>query len=113
MLHNSIRGLTFGRAGFWLLLTTLYGTVTSYALPRIFAGQTMIFAVRAQSSFSIPLMPQMSNLTQSIYLIGDFVCFFLIHGFAGTRSGHRVLEKPPWHVQLSTWSSQRWISPPT
>src|SRR4051794_40496906 len=46
ILGNATRGLAFGRAGFWLLLTVLYATVTSYALPRIFAGQTMIFAVR-------------------------------------------------------------------
>src|SRR5437016_2985710 len=93
ILQNSIRGLGLGRAGFWLLLTVIYGTVTAYALPRIFAGQTMIFAVRAQSSLSIPLAPAMSNLTQSIYFIGDLACFFLIYGFAGTRSGHRVLGK--------------------
>ena len=35
----------------------------------------------------------MSNLTQSIYFIGDLVCFFVIYGFASTQNGHRVLGK--------------------
>jgi hypothetical protein len=93
ILRNSIRGFEFGRAGFWLLLTVIYGTVTAYVMPRIFAGQTLIFAVRAQSSMSIPLAPAMSNLTQSVYLIGDLVCFFVVYGFACTPGGIRVLGK--------------------
>jgi hypothetical protein len=91
ILGNSVRGLELGRPGFWFLLTVLYATVTAYVLPRIFAGQTMIFAVRAQSSMSIPLGPAMSNLTQSIYFIGDLACFFIIYGFASTKDGYRVL----------------------
>jgi hypothetical protein len=93
ILQNSVRGLELGRPGFWFLLTVLYGTVTAYVLPRVFAGQTMIFAVRAQSSLSIPLGPAMSNLTQSIYFIGDLVCFFVIYGFASSQGGYRVLGK--------------------
>jgi hypothetical protein len=91
ILGNAIRGLSFGRPGYWFLLTVIYSTITAYAMPRIFAGQTMIFAVRAQSSFSIPLTPAMSNLTQSIYFLGDLVCFVVIYGFASTKNGHRVL----------------------
>ena len=91
ILGNSIRGLELGRPGFWFLLTVIYATVTAYVLPRIFAGQTMIFAVRAQSSMSIPLAPAMSNLTQSIYFIGDLVCFFILYGFASAKDGYRVL----------------------
>jgi O-Antigen ligase len=93
IMQNSIRGLEFGRPGFWFLLTVIYSTFAAYLMPRIFAGQTLIFAVRAQTSFSIPLSPAMSNLTQSIYFIGDLVCFVVIYGFASTQSGHRVLGK--------------------
>jgi hypothetical protein len=91
--ENAIRGLSFGRPGSWFLLTVIYSTITAYVMPRIFAGQTMIFAVRAQGSLSVPLTPAMSNLTQSIYFIGDLVCFVAIYGFASTRNGHRVLGK--------------------
>ncbi len=93
ILDNAMRGLSFGRPGFWLLLTVIYSTVAAYVMPRVFAGETMIFAVRAQSSFSIPLSPAMSNLTQSVYFIGDLVCFIVIFGYASTQSGHRVLGK--------------------
>jgi hypothetical protein len=93
ILRNAMRGIAFGRAGFWLLLTAIYSTFTAYLMPRIFAGQTMIFAVRAQTSFSIPLVPAMSNLTQSIYFLGDLVCFIVIYAFASTKSGHRVVGK--------------------
>ena len=91
--QNVIQGLSFGRPGYWFLLTVIYSTITAYVMPRIFAGQTMIFAVRAQGSLSVPLTPAMSNLTQSVYFIGDLVCFVAIYGFASTRSGHRVLGK--------------------
>jgi hypothetical protein len=91
--RNAIQGLSFGRPGYWFLLTVIYSTVVAYVMPRIFAGQTMIFAVRAQTSFSIPLSPAMSNLTQSIYFIGDLVCFVAIYAFASTQNGHRVLGK--------------------
>jgi hypothetical protein len=93
IFSNAMRGLGFGRAGFWLLLTVIYSTFTAYLMPRIFAGQTMIFAVRAQTSFSIPLIPATSNLTQSIYFLGDIVCFTVIYGFASTWRGHRVVGK--------------------
>src|ERR1700704_1184988 len=46
--QNVIQGLSFGRPGYWFLLTVIYSTITAYVMPRIFAGQTMIFAVRAQ-----------------------------------------------------------------
>ena len=93
ILENARRGLSFGRPGYWFLLTVIYSTFAAYLMPRIFAGQTLIFAVRSQTTFSTPLVPTMSNLTQSIYFIGDLVCFVAIYGFAGTRSGHRVLGK--------------------
>src|ERR1700692_2204177 len=91
--RNAIQGLAPGHPGFWLLLTVIYSTFAAYLMPRIFAGQTMIFAVRAQTSFSIPLIPATSNLTQAIYFLGDLVCFTVIYGFASTWRGHRVVGK--------------------
>jgi hypothetical protein len=38
------------------------------------AGQTLVYAVRAENPFRMPLEPAISNLTQSIYFIADFVC---------------------------------------
>ena len=91
---KSVEGLGFGYPGFWLLLTVIYSSFAAYLMPRIFAGQTFTFVVRAESSDTIlPLAPAMSNLTQSIYLIGDLICFVVIYGYAGTQRGYRVLGK--------------------
>jgi hypothetical protein len=86
---NIANGFTFGRPGFWLLLTTIYCTATAYIMPRLFAGQTVVVPVRAESAYTIPLGPAMTNLTQSIYFIGDFVCFAVIYGYASSLAARK------------------------
>jgi hypothetical protein len=94
ILSNSIKGLALGYPGFWLLLTVIYSSFAAYLMPRIFAGQTFTFAVRSETTYTIlPLAPAMSNLTQSIYFVGDLICFVVIYGYAGTKHGYRVLGK--------------------
>src|ERR1700722_6544343 len=91
---NSIKGLALGYPGFWLLLTVIYSSFAAYLMPRIFAGETFTFAVRSESIYTIlPLAPAMSNLTQSIYFVGDLICFVVIYGYASTQRGYRVLGK--------------------
>src|SRR6185437_371476 len=91
---RSIQGLAFGSPGFWLLLTVIYSALAAYLMPRIFAGQTFTFPVRSESTYTIlPLAPAMSNLTQSIYFVGDLICFVVIYGYAGTQRGYRILGK--------------------
>jgi hypothetical protein len=86
------KSVTPGSPGFWLLLTVIYSVISAYFMPRLFAGQTFIFAVRnIDAGYSSPLAPAMSNVTQSIYFIGDLVCFILLYAYAGTLSGRRVL----------------------
>lgn len=87
--------IAVGSPGFWLLLTVLYAAFTGYFMPVLFAGQTFIFPIRVVGSnaYTNPLYPSMANLTQSIYLIGDFVCFVLISGFARTEGGFRTLSR--------------------
>ncbi len=93
---NSAQGLAFGRAGFWLLLTLIYALMSAYVMPRLFQGQTSTFPLRTvtgsdNTAASFALAPAMSNLTQSIYFIGDFVCFIVLYGYAATHDGRRVL----------------------
>ena len=85
------REVSVGRPGFWLLLTVVYSIIGAFYLPRLLAGQTMTYAVRAQGAFVIPLAPAMSNLTQSIYFTADFVCFIVLSGYASTTDGRKVL----------------------
>jgi hypothetical protein len=83
-------GLSFGRPAFWLLAALIYSIISAYFMPRIFAGQTFIFPART-TGYSSPLVPATANLTQSIYLIGDFACFALLYAYAATRESRRVL----------------------
>jgi hypothetical protein len=74
----------------------VYSTITAYLLPRLFWGQTLAYAVRAQGPYSnyvAPLAPTASNLTQSIYFIGNFVCFFVLCGFGSSLSGQKSLAR--------------------
>jgi hypothetical protein len=79
------------RPGFWLALTVILSLVNAYFMPRLFAGQTFVFPLRAQFVGTIPLEPATSNITQSVYFIADATCFLVLAGFAGTRGGIRVL----------------------
>lgn len=91
-MAESIRA---GSPGFWLLLTVLYAAFTAYFMPVLFAGQTFIFPIRVVGSnaYTNPLAPSMANLTQSIYLIGDFLCFVLISGYARMAGGFHTLSR--------------------
>ena len=90
---GSLKAITFGSPGFWLLATTVYATISAYVMPRLFMGQTMAFVVRAQGtgSYAAPLAPTTSNLTQSVYLIGDCICFLVLVGFGSSKAGRRCL----------------------
>ena len=87
----AVDDVAIGRPGFWLMLTVIYSSIGAFYLPRLLAGQTLTFAVRAESPFTIPLAPAMSNLTQSIYFIADFVCFVVLSGYASMAGGKKVL----------------------
>ncbi len=89
--NNALQGVSFGRPGFWLLLTVIFSIISAFFMPRLFAGQTLTFPVRAESNQSVPLAPAMSNITQSIYFIGNFACFITLYGYASTLSGRKVL----------------------
>ena len=90
--QNSIRELAIDRPAFWLLLTTAYAVLSAYFMPRLFAGEVFIFPVReALTPSANPLAPAMSNVTQSIYLVADFVCFFVLSGYVQGRTGQQTL----------------------
>jgi hypothetical protein len=83
--------LVFPNAGFWLLLTAVYATLSAYFLPRIFAGATYVFAVArteiGPGIVSQPLTPVSGNITQSIYFIGDLACFLVFYVYASRPGG--------------------------
>ena len=89
MARQAMDRLAFPQPGFWLLLTTLYAIVSAYVMPRLFMGQTFTFGART-GAYLLPLEPTTANLTQTIYLIGDLVCFILLSAYASTLEGRRV-----------------------
>jgi hypothetical protein len=89
--HAAAQGLVIGRPGFWLFLTLIYGIISAFVMPRLFYGQTHVFLVRNIDPYSVPLAPTMSNLTQSIYLTADFICFIVLYGYASNPAGRKVL----------------------
>jgi hypothetical protein len=90
---RALQAVSPGSPGFWLLVTVAYSTITAYLMPRLFQGQTLAYAVRAQGgeNYLSPLGPTTSNLTQSIYFIGDCVCFLVLAGFGASEAGKKCL----------------------
>jgi len=72
-----------GRQGLWLLLTVIYSTITAYIWPRLFMGQTFVVPVRSEG-YTVALAPSTANFTQSVYFIGDFVCFIILSAYAAS-----------------------------
>lgn len=75
--------LTFPRAGFWLLIFALYSIVTAFFMPRMFAGDTVVFVLaRAPIAGAgvelAPLLPRPTNITQAVYMIGGVVAFAFV-----------------------------------
>lgn len=92
---RAINALKFPQAGFWLAALVIYGVVSAIFLPRLLAGWTNIVPLGdstfAYSGAPVPLGPVSSNFTQSVYLVGNLVCFALSAAVASTEDGLRKL----------------------
>jgi hypothetical protein len=77
--------------GFWFVLLVIYGVLTAYFMPRLFAGTTNIIPLGStdmpSTGGTLPLGPVSSNLTQSIYVIGGLLCFAMTSAAASTPRG--------------------------
>jgi len=94
IVQHSLAGLAFPKAGFWLLITVIYSLCTAIFLPRLFAGLTYVFPVRADGGYTlVPLAPSTANFTQSVYFTSDFLCFIALYGYAGLPQGWRLITK--------------------
>ena len=88
---KTLEAIELGRPGFWLMVTVILSLFTAYFMPRLFQGQTFVYAVRATIGGVVPLEPATSNVTQSIYFIADAICFVVMSGYAATRGGIKVM----------------------
>jgi hypothetical protein len=89
------RALSFPRAGFWLLLTGAYAAVSAVIFPRLFAGATYVFAIArteiGPGIIAMPLAPTSGNITQTIYFLGDIVCFVVFYAYACKPAGLKAI----------------------
>jgi hypothetical protein len=85
-LRTMGHSLAFPNEGFWLLATSAYAVLAAVFLPRLFAGMTYVFAIArtdiGPGLVALPLAPTSGNITQTVYFLGDLVCFLLFCGFA-------------------------------
>jgi hypothetical protein len=93
----ALQAIAFPLPGFWLAVTILYGLATAIFIPRLFAGQTDVFAIaRTETSgvlVLVPLQPVSGNFTQSIYFVADLVCFMLYYSYAQSEDNVRLFAK--------------------
>lgn len=94
ILQNALEGFAAPKPGFWLLCFAVYGVLSSYLMPRLFNGATYIVPLGSTdtpitSSGVVPLGPVSSNVTQSMYLIGDLACFAIVLALASTAQGFK------------------------
>jgi len=89
------RALSFPRAGFWLLLTGAYAAVSAVIFPRLFAGTTYVFAIArteiGPGIIAMPLAPTSGNITQTVYFLGDIVCFAAFYAYACKPAGLKAI----------------------
>lgn len=96
MANQALVSLKASEPGFWLLCLVAYGIFSSYLMPRLFAYDTYIVPLgTTESLFTVygvaPLAPVSSNITQSIYLVGDLACFMMVYAIASTMEGFRAI----------------------
>ena len=86
-----IQALHPSKPGFWFACLTLYGVASAFLLPRLLTGATQIVplgtSVFDDTGSTIPLVPVSSNLTQSVYLSANLLCFAAIAAISSTREG--------------------------
>lgn len=90
-----IRALHPNEPGFWLACMVLYGIVSAFLLPRILAGITQIIPLGSSqfddTGSTVPLVPVSGNLTQSVYLSANLLCFCMIVAIGSTRDGFKAI----------------------
>lgn len=88
-----LRSLRWPSPGLWLLLTTAYACLAALFMPRILAGTTYVFTIARTDAgpglLLTPLAPVSGNLTQTVYFVGNLVCFAVFSAFSRDRAGKR------------------------
>jgi len=96
LLREMLACARFPKPGFWLVMVAVCAIVSAYYFPRLFAGMTDVFGLHTDNAGHVvltPLAPSSGNLTQSMYLVGDLICFLAMSAYARGANGKRVLAQ--------------------
>ena len=76
-----------GRPGFILLLLVIWGFASAILLPRIFAGEFMVFPMNSDRKFiiEVPLYPAGANFNQAVYFAASLFIFAAVSSMARTN----------------------------
>ncbi|KAA6488629.1 hypothetical protein MOV66_06240 [Agrobacterium sp. SHOUNA12C] len=90
-----VHALRLGEPGFWFALLVVYGVMSAYFAPRLLTGVTQIVplgtTVFGDTRSTVPLVPVSSNFTQSVYMIGNLICFAMTVAVASTYRGFQAV----------------------
>ncbi|QFT77359.1 glycoside hydrolase [Erythrobacter sp. THAF29] len=79
----------------WIVIFALYGIVSAYVAPRLFAGTFDVFPVRPDPGMgpfdTIPLTPTAQNFTAAFYLFGALMIALSSYVFCRAKSGAEAL----------------------
>ena len=96
-IERIFHALQFPNEGFWLFLTAGYGVLSAVVFPRFFSGSTYVYTVARTAVgagiLAIPLGPTSSNITQTVYFVGDVCCFLFFYAFSGSENGLKSMLK--------------------
>lgn len=76
--------LVQGRAGIYLIALSAWALMSSQIMPRLFAGEFLIFPMNSvtKTIIEVPLYPSSANFTQAVYFISGPVIFALVSSMA-------------------------------
>lgn len=90
-----VHALRLGEPGFWFALLVVYGVMSAYFAPRLLTGVTQIVplgtTIFGDTRSTVPLVPVSSNFTQSVYMIGNLICFAMTVAVASTYRGFQAV----------------------
>ena len=92
-LGTAASAAAFPRAGFWLLLMTVWSAATAIIMPRLFFHEFQVIPLGITNSLGIiapiPHGPVSSNLNQAVYFTGNLVAFLGVVALCRT---HRMVK---------------------
>lgn len=74
-----------------LLLCSIYGAVSAFLFPRLFAGTVDVIPMRIVLHVAVPLSPVPSNITQAVYFVLTTAIILIVQTIAQDSKGRRQL----------------------